>query len=462
MSNETFIKSINNINYNSIIQVHPDDYINSLLTTDSELANNFFIINEFDSNKEKYKKAKNQHNLLKLLNSSSVFLEPFIKHIGKNDFLDIIYNSSMFFNYGTLLHGILNSIPESINKNISYHIEKKANSDYLISQNKETFEETLFTLLNKISQNLYNIIFVFPQFYKPEVKKHFSESTLKLIEDKRIDIIRARNPGYENLYFVEDWKERKYHQNMDTFSYFMSDMNTDRQLCNSPKIGDKLKKITESNPDYLLTRNNHLLIEMIVNGYSRWPELIDSLPAPTDKQIQNIEEPLFSYLGFLNIKDKDMRGLFNHFSLEQIIGNKEQQKEILNQFLSPDNQYVLLHGGSYVKSNFSLTLKNMHDYIKHTKQTDKVEPELWSLFNFIHQLMFKENHSKTCFTDNISFLLFNKIKDSSFFYQLHIITKLKPEEFKDIEDILKSKHEHSILNNVLLDNNDTYPMKKRL
>ena len=161
MSNETFIKDIKNVNYNSVIKIHPDDYINSLLTTDSELATKFFIIKEDDSNKIKYEKAKNQHNLLKFLNSSSKLLEPFINHIGKNDFLNIIYNSTMFFNYGSLLHEILNTIPESINKTIPYQIEKKANFDYIISKNEATFEETFVTLMDKMSKNIYNLISVY-------------------------------------------------------------------------------------------------------------------------------------------------------------------------------------------------------------------------------------------------------------------------------------------------------------
>ena len=461
MSNETFIKDIKNVNYNSVIKIHPDDYINSLLTTDSELATKFFIIKEDDSNKIKYEKAKNQHNLLKFLNSSSKLLEPFINHIGKNDFLNIIYNSTMFFNYGSLLHEILNTIPESINKTIPYQIEKKANFDYIISKNEATFEETFVTLMDKMSKNIYNLISVYPQFYKPEIKKHFSESVFQMIENKRMEILNSKETGYHHLFFIDGWQNIKYNE-QDTISLFISNINMDKQLVNNPKIADKLKYIIENNPDYFSERNNHLLQEMIRTGYSRWPEMVDYIPVPSNNQINNIDVPLFSYMGFLNIKDKDMRGFFNHFSLEQVIGNKEQQKEILNQFLSPDNQYLLLHGGSYVKSNFSLTLKNMHDYIRHTKQQDKVEPELWAFFTFINNIMFKEQHNKLCFTENLSFPLFEKISNSSFFYQLHIITKLKPEDFQDIENILKSEHEHSILNNVLSDINDKNIIKKRL
>ena len=464
MFNETFIKNINNFNYNSFIRIHPDDYINSLLTTDSELATKFFIIKEEDSKKIKYEKAKNQHHLLKLLNSSSKLLEPFINHIGKNDFLNIIYNSTMFFNYGSLLHEILNTIPESINKTIPYHIEKKANFDYTVSQNKETFEETFGTLLDKMCKNIYNIISVYPQFYKPEIKKHFSESVFQMIENKRMEILNSKEALYHHLFFIDGWQNIKYND-QDTISLFISNINMDKQLFNSTKISDKLKYIAENNTDYLSKRKDHLLYELITKSYSRWYELIDSIPVPSNNQIKhinNINEPLFSYMGFLHIKDKDMRGLFNHFSLEQIIGNKEQQKQILNQFLSPDHQYLLLHTNSRVKSNFSLTLKNMHDYIRHTKQQDKIEPELWNFFSFINNLMFKEQHNKLCFTENLSFPLFEKISKSSFFFQLHIITKLKPEDFQDIENILKSEHEHSILNNVLHDVNEKNIVKKRL
>lgn len=463
MSNETFINNINNVNYNSSVSIDLSYYIESISKTDSKLATKFFIINDKEPYKIQYEKAKNQHNLLKFLNNCSDFIEPFIKHVGKNDFANIIYNSTMFFNYSTLLHEVLKLMPESINKIIPYIIEKKAGYDYIIKNNDSPYEDTLFTLLEKIGQNFQNTLFVYPEFYKPEIRKQFSESTFQLIEKKRIDIISARETGYDGLFFIHNWEYIKYNHNKnDTISAFISDINSDRQLFNSPKILDKLKYITENNTDYLSKRKDHLLYELITKSYSRWPELIDSIPVPSKNQIKNINEPLFSYMGFLHIKDKDMRGLFNHFSLEQIIGNKEQQKQILNQFLSPDHQYLLLHTNSHVKSNFSLTLKNMHDYIRHTKQQDKVEPELWNFLTFINSIMFKEQHNKLSFTENLSFPLFEQISNSSFFYQLHIITKLKPEDFQDIENILKSDHEHSILNNVLSDITDKNVIKKRL
>lgn len=463
MSNETFINNINNVNYNSSVSIDLSYYIESISKTDSKLATKFFIINDKEPYKIQYEKAKNQHHLLKFLNNCSDFIEPFIKHVGKNDFANIIYNSTMFFNYSTLLHEVLKLMPESINKIIPYIIEKKAGYNYIIKNNDSPYEDTLFTLLEKIGQNFQNILFVYPEFYKPEIRKQFSESTFQLIEEKRIDIISARETGYDGLFFIHNWKEIKYNHNKnDTISTFIDDINSDRQLFNSPKISDKLKYIAENNSDYLSTRKDHLLHELITKSYSRWSELIDSIPVPSNNQIKNINEPLFSYMGFLYIKDKDMRGLFNHFSLEQIIGNKEQQKQILNQFLSPDHQYLLLHTNSRVKSNFSLTLKNMHDYIRHTKQQDQVEPELWAFLTFINSIMFKEQHNKLSFTENLSFPLFEKISNSSFFYQLHIITKLKPEDFQDIENILKSEHEHSILNNVLSDITDKNIIKKRL
>ena len=463
MSNETFINNINNVNYNSSVSIDLSYYIESISKTDSKLATKFFIINDKEPYKIQYEKAKNQHHLLKFLNNCSDFIEPFIKHVGKNDFANIIYNSTMFFNYSTLLHEVLKLMPESINKIIPYIIEKKAGYDYIIKNNDSPYEDTLFTLLEKIGQNFQNTLFVYPEFYKPEISNQFSESTFQLIEEKRIDIISARETGYDGLFFIHNWEDIKYNHNKnDTISAFISDINSDRQLFNSPKILDKLKYITENNTDYLSKRKDHLLYELITKSYSRWPELIDSIPVPSKDQIKNINEPLFSYMGFLHIKDKDMRGLFNHFSLEQIIGNKEQQKQILNQFLSPDHQYLLLHTNSHVKSNFSLTLKNMHDYIRHTKQQDKVEPELWNFLTFINSIMFKEQHNKLSFTENLSFPLFEQISNSSFFYQLHIITKLKPEDFQDIENILKSDHEHSILNNVLSDITDKNVIKKRL
>lgn len=463
MSNETFINNINNVNYNSSVSIDLSYYIESISKTDSKLATKFFIINDKEPYKIQYEKAKNQHHLLKFLNNCSDFIEPFIKHVGKNDFANIIYNSTMFFNYSTLLHEVLKLMPESINKIIPYIIEKKAGYDYIIKNNDSPYEDTLFTLLEKIGQNFQNTLFVYPEFYKPEIRNQFSESTFQLIEEKRIDIISARETGYDGLFFIHNWEDIKYNHNKnDTISAFISDINSDRQLFNSPKILDKLKYITENNTDYLSKRKDHLLYELITKSYSRWPELIDSIPVPSKNQIKNINEPLFSYMGFLHIKDKDMRGLFNHFSLEQIIGNKEQQKQILNQFLSPDHQYLLLHTNSHVKSNFSLTLKNMHDYIRHTKQQDKVEPELWNFLTFINSIMFKEQHNKLSFTENLSFPLFEQISNSSFFYQLHIITKLKPEDFQDIENILKSDHEHSILNNVLSDITDKNVIKKRL
>ena len=463
MFNETFINNINDVNYNSSVSIDLSYYIESISKTDSKLATKFFIINDKEPYKIQYEKAKNQHNLLKFLNNCSDFIEPFIKHVGKNDFANIIYNSTMFFNYSTLLHEVLKLMPESINKIIPYIIEKKAGYDYIIKNNDSPYEDTLFTLLEKIGQNFQNTLFVYPEFYKPEIRKQFSESTFQLIEEKRIDIISARETGYDGLFFIHNWEYIKYNHNKnDTISAFIADINSDRQLFNSPKILDKLKYITENNTDYLSKRKDHLLYELITKSYSRWPELIDSIPVPSKNQIKNIKEPLFSYMGFLHIKDKDMRGLFNHFSLEQIIGNKEQQKQILNQFLSPDHQYLLLHTNSHVKSNFSLTLKNMHDYIRHTKQQDKVEPELWNFLTFINSIMFKEQHNKLSFTENLSFPLFEQISNSSFFYQLHIITKLKPEDFQDIENILKSDHEHSILNNVLSDITDKNVIKKRL
>lgn len=463
MSNETFINNINNVNYNSSVSIDLSYYIESISKTDSKLATKFFIINDKEPYKIQYEKAKNQHHLLKFLNNCSDFIEPFIKHVGKNDFANIIYNSTMFFNYSTLLHEVLKLMPESINKIIPYIIEKKAGYDYIIKNNDSPYEDTLFTLLEKIGQNFQNTLFVYPEFYKPEIRKQFSESTFQLIEEKRIDIISARETGYDGLFFIHNWEYIKYNHNKnDTISTFIDDINSDRQLFNSPKILDKLKYITENNTDYLSKRKDHLLYELITKSYSRWPELIDSIPVPSNNQIKNINEPLFSHMGFLHIKDKDMRGLFNHFSLEQIIGNKEQQKQILNQFLSPDHQYLLLHTNSHVKSNFSLTLKNMHDYIRHTKQQDKVEPELWNFLTFINSIMFKEQHNKLSFTENLSFPLFEQISNSSFFYQLHIITKLKPEDFQDIENILKSEHEHSILNNVLSDITDKNLIKKRL
>ena len=466
MFNETFINNINDVNYNSSVSINISYYIESISKTDSKLATKFFIINDKESYKIQYEKAKNQHNLLKFLNNCSDFIEPFIKHVGKNDFANIIYNSTMFFNYSTLLHEVLKFMPESINKTIPYIIEKKAGHDYIIKKNDSTYEETLFILLEKIGQNFQNTLFVYPEFYKPEIKKQLTESAFQLIEQKRIDLIRARQTGYDSLFFIHNWKDIKYNHNKnDTISAFIADINSDRQLFNSTKISDKLKYIAENNTDYLSKRKDHLLYELITKSYSRWSELIDSIPVPSNNQIKhinNINEPLFSHMGFLHIKDKDMRGLFNHFSLEQIIGNKEQQKQILNQFLSPDHQYLLLHTNSRVKSNFSLTLKNMHDYIRHTKQQDKVEPELWHFLSFINNLMFKEQHNKLCFTENLSFPLFEKISKSSFFYQLHIITKLKPEDFQDIENILKSEHEHSILNNVLHDVNEKNIVKKRL
>ena len=463
MSNETFINNINNVNYNSSVSIDLSYYIESISKTDSKLATKFFIINDQEPYKIQYEKAKNQHHLLKFLNNCSDFIEPFIKHVGKNDFANIIYNSTMFFNYSTLLHEVLKLMPESINKIIPYIIEKKAGYDYIIKNNDSPYEDTLFTLLEKIGQNFQNTLFVYPEFYKPKIRKQFSESTFQLIEEKRIDIISARETGYDGLFFIHNWEYIKYNHNKnDTISAFISDINSDRQLFNSPKILDKLKYITENNTDYLSKRKDHLLYELITKSYSRWPELIDSIPVPSKNQIKNINESLFSYMGFLHIKDKDMRGLFNHFSLEQIIGNKEQQKQILNQFLSPDHQYLLLHTNSHVKSNFSLTLKNMHDYIRHTKQQDKVEPELWNFLTFINSIMFKEQHNKLSFTENLSFPLFEQISNSSFFYQLHIITKLKPEDFQDIENILKSDHEHSILNNVLSDITDKNVIKKRL
>ena len=463
MSNETFINNINNVNYNSSVSIDLSYYIESISKTDSKLATKFFIINDKEPYKIQYEKAKNQHHLLKFLNNCSDFIEPFIKHVGKNDFANIIYNSTMFFNYSTLLHEVLKLMPESINKIIPYIIEKKAGYDYIIKNNDSPYEDTLFTLLEKIGQNFQNTLFVYPEFYKPEIRNQFSESTFQLIEEKRIDIISARETGYDGLFFIHNWEDIKYNHNKnDTISAFISDINSDRQLFNSPKILDKLKYITENNTDYLSKRKDHLLYELITKSYSRWLELIDSIPVPSKDQIKNINEPLFSYMGFLHIKDKDMRGLFNHFSLEQIIGNKEQQKQILNQFLSPDHQYLLLHTNSHVKSNFSLTLKNMHDYIRHTKQQDKVEPELWNFLTFINSIMFKEQHNKLSFTENLSFPLFEQISNSSFFYQLHIITKLKPEDFQDIENILKSDHEHSILNNVLSDITDKNVIKKRL
>ena len=112
-----------------------------------------------------------------------------------------------------------------------------------------------------------------------------------MIENKRMEILNSKEALYHHLFFIDGWQNIKYND-QDTISLFISNINMDKQLFNSHKISDKLKYIAENNTDYLSKRKEHLLYELITKSYSRWYELIDSIPVPSNNQIKHINNKL--------------------------------------------------------------------------------------------------------------------------------------------------------------------------